>query len=127
MKSLFAFATLLVASCTVLGVGARREVASANSAIEARLVVPVRAIRVGRTPTVDSCGNTIDNGFCVCNDFSARSSFEENSVLHQPITHLRILTDDSGLQLLEGEYATQFACGEEIPLTPHGREIEAQV
>ena len=41
--------------------------------------------------------------------------------------HLRILTDDSGLQLLEGEYATQFACGEEIPLTPHGREIEAQV
>jgi len=48
-------------------------------------------------------------------------------VLHQPITHLRILTDDSGLQLLEGEYATQFACGEEIPLTPHGREIEAQV
>jgi len=48
-------------------------------------------------------------------------------VLHQPITHLRILSDDSSRRLSECHYALQYACGEEIPLTPHGKEVKAEV
>ena len=48
-------------------------------------------------------------------------------MLHQPITHLRILADDSSIELNDGDYGKQFACGEEIPLNSCGREVEAEV
>jgi len=52
---------------------------------------------------------------------------KDNDVLHYPITHLRILADDSNIKLNDGDYGKQFACGEEIPLIPRGREVEAEV
>ena len=48
-------------------------------------------------------------------------------MLHKPITHIRILADNSGFKLSDGDYRMQFACGEEISLTRYGKEPEAEV
>lgn len=46
---------------------------------------------------------------------------------HKPMTHLRILSDDSVIRVPEGSIALQHDCGEEIPITWPFTEPEAEV
>ncbi len=48
-------------------------------------------------------------------------------MLHKPITHLRILSDGTVIRVPDESPFLEFACGEEVPLVPHGREPEAEI